>query len=268
MVVGTRPLVNCWRARQVCVLHRKRVCFSTSTPSRAHNPIRLNTFERVALTAGSAIAGFVDPARGDMVAMLGELTGEPALRRIRSKMLDDAEGSKVLHEKPRIRFDDTTIKSLSDLPPETFGAAYAAYLHTHGFSPMERAEVQYIEDPELAFVMQRYREVHDFWHVLSGLPPSVLGETAVKWLEMVQTGLPMTAMSALVAPLRLPAHERELMRRVYAPWATACGHRARYLMAVRYENHFEQPLEKVREQLHFTPAPSLKEAMAQIHPQR
>jgi len=39
--------------------------------------------------------------------------------------------------------------------------------------------------------MTRYREVHDFWHVLCELPPTVLGEITLKWLEAVQTGLPM-----------------------------------------------------------------------------
>ncbi len=37
--------------------------------------------------------------------------------------------------------------------------------------------------------MLRYRQVHDFWHVLSGMPTDVLSEIAVKWLEMVQTGI-------------------------------------------------------------------------------
>ncbi|KAF1743747.1 hypothetical protein MXB_4332 [Myxobolus squamalis] len=31
-------------------------------------------------------------------------------------------------------------------------------------------QVHYIDDVELAYVMQRYREIHDFNHVLSGIP--------------------------------------------------------------------------------------------------
>lgn len=37
-----------------------------------------------------------------------------------------------------------------------------------------RASIKYIDDPELAYVMLRYRQVHDFWHVLSGLDISIL----------------------------------------------------------------------------------------------
>ena len=57
------------------------------------------------------------------------------------------------------------------------------------------------------------------WHVLVDLPPTVLGEIALKWLEMLQTGLPMNALSALVGPLRLPLAEKLELMRCYVPWA-------------------------------------------------
>jgi ubiquinone biosynthesis protein COQ4 len=50
-----------------------------------------------------------------------------------------------------------------------------------------------------------HEQVHDFWHVLCGLPPTVLGELALKWVEMVQTGLPVAAFSGLFGPLALGA---------------------------------------------------------------
>lgn len=63
--------------------------------------------------------------------------------------------------------------------------------------------MKFVDDPELAFVMQRYRELHDFWHVIFGLPPTVFGEICLKYVELVQTGLPVTALSGFVGPLRL-----------------------------------------------------------------
>ena len=57
----------------------------------------------------------------------------------------------------------------------------------HGFSFGERPPVRLIVDPELAFVMQRYRETHDLLHTVYGIPVSVGGEVALKWFEMVQT---------------------------------------------------------------------------------
>lgn len=71
------------------------------------------------------------------------------------------------------------------------------------FDPDARKPVQFIDDPELQYTMLRYRQTHDFLHVLLDLPASVVGELALKWVEMSQTGLPMCAFSCAFAPIRL-----------------------------------------------------------------
>ena len=50
----------------------------------------------------------------------------------------------------------------------------------HGFEAEGRPAVKYVDDPELAYVMLRYREVHDFVHVLTGIETSVEGELVLK----------------------------------------------------------------------------------------
>ncbi|CAM9711195.1 unnamed protein product, partial [Hapterophycus canaliculatus] len=131
----------------------------------------------------------------------------------------------------------------------------------------------------LFFCLGRYREVHDLWHVLSGLPPTVEGELALKWFELVQTGLPVCALGAVVGPLALPPREppskasaggggsaggsgsgkmgsREVLARTYVPWAIRAGRRARKpLVCVWYEKRWEQPLEQVRRELGVEAAP-------------
>lgn len=39
-----------------------------------------------------------------------------------------------------------------------------------GYTPEGRSSVRYVDDPELAYVMQRYREIHDFVHTLLQVP--------------------------------------------------------------------------------------------------
>jgi ubiquinone biosynthesis protein COQ4 len=70
-------------------------------------------------------------------------------------------------------------------------------------SPDERAPVSFVDDPELAYVMTRYREVHDLFHTVLGMPTNMLGEITVKWFEALQTGLPMCALGAFFGPVRL-----------------------------------------------------------------
>ena len=211
--------------------------------------------ERAMLVLGAAILGFIDPGRGDAVASLGELSGGCILARMRDRMELEHDGARILVERPRLRSGAAALAALHDCPVGSFGEAYACYLNAHGFSPDARHEVRFIADDELRYVLQRYREVHDLWHVLSGLPPTLFGEIALKHLEAAQTGLPSATLSAFVAPLRLTHADRIALLTVYIPWARRTAREARYLMAVPYEELLCRPLADVRAALRVTPAP-------------
>lgn len=43
-------------------------------------------------------------------------------------------------------------------------------------SPDTRAPTRFVDDEELAYVIQRYREIHDMLHTLLGMPTNILGE--------------------------------------------------------------------------------------------
>lgn len=51
--------------------------------------------------------------------------------------------------------------------------------------------------------MQRYREVHDIFHAVLLMPTTMLGEVSVKWVEALQTKLPMCIGGALFGAARL-----------------------------------------------------------------
>lgn len=50
-------------------------------------------------------------------------------------------------------------------------------------TPDSRADVKFVDNEELAYIMQRYREVHDLLHTLLGMPTNMLGESGsvVTW---------------------------------------------------------------------------------------
>ena len=70
-------------------------------------------------------------------------------------------------------------------------------------TPDARRPVNFIDDVELAYVMQRYREVHDLLHTVLGMPTNMLGEVVVKWVEGIQFGLPLGITGGMFGPLRL-----------------------------------------------------------------
>lgn len=191
-----------------------------------------------------------------MVAALGETTGRVALTNLRDLMCSDPTGRRILAERPLIDHDVVERCKLASLPPDTFGGAYARFMSKHGYDPDERDAVRFVDDEELAYVMLRYRQTHDFAHVLCDLPPTVLGELALKWFEAVQTQLPMCAASAVFGPLGLPPAERAQLRRHLVPWAVRSGRKASPLITVMFEEEWETPLSDLRVRLRLDPAPT------------
>ncbi|KAI8608161.1 ubiquinone biosynthesis protein Coq4, partial [Chytriomyces sp. MP71] len=106
-----------------------------------------------------------------MVAALGEATGRCALERMRSRMLVDATGRRLLRERPIINTSTVSLDALRKLPRNSLGRAYVAFLDSEGVTPDSRTPVKHMQDAdeELRYVMLRYRQVHDFFHVLTGL---------------------------------------------------------------------------------------------------
>eukprot|EP00048_Salpingoeca_helianthica_P014039 m.213718 g.213718 ORF g.213718 m.213718 type:complete len:261 (-) comp15579_c0_seq3:1942-2724(-) len=212
-------------------------------------------FQKSLLAAGSAIGAFVDPTHDDFIATLGETTGRCALQRMHARMAASPTGAEILREQPRVSTSTVDFDQLAQLPPNTFGHAYYLYLRENGISSDTRKPVRFVDDKDLAYVAQRYREIHDFVHTLLGMSISVQAELVVKWFEMLQTGLPMTVLSSLVGPLRLPPSQQVELFTVFVPWVVRAAPKAEFLMNVYFERHMADNLDDLRARLNITPAP-------------
>ncbi|KAJ3400479.1 Ubiquinone biosynthesis protein [Chytridiales sp. JEL 0842] len=190
-----------------------------------------------------------------MVAALGEVTGLSTLRNMRNKMLTHPTGRRILRERPIVSSSTLNLDRLRGLPPGIFGREYVDFLDRWHVSPDTRVEVKYIEDEELGYLMLRHRQSHDFFHTLTGLGVSVEEELALKWLEYVQTSLPVSLLSSLVGPLRLNPEERKRLWEVYVPWAVECARNSEFLLNVYYEEMLEEDVESVRGRIGLTKAP-------------
>ncbi|KAJ9520082.1 hypothetical protein QJQ45_030007 [Haematococcus lacustris] len=130
---------------------------------------------------------------------------------------------------------------------------------------------RFVQDEELAYVLTRMREVHDFWHVLFDCHTNVFGELALKAVEFVQTGVPMTGLAVLGAQYRLKPADRQLLQETFLPWAVRAGTRSRDLMNIYYEENFQEDLEDMRRRYNILPAPPVplhlakKRAATEVH---
>lgn len=150
------------------------------------------------------------------------------------------------------------LEELREYPENSVGRAYAAWLDREKVTPDTRDPVRYIDDPEEAYVMQRYRETHDFTHAITGLPVIIEGELAVKAFEFANTLLPMTGLS-LAAVVRLKPAERQRFWSVYLPWAVRNGMLAEEVVNVYWEEELETDVGVLRERLGIEVPPDLRE---------
>lgn len=211
--------------------------------------IPTNSFQKVVLSVGAAAAALLDPRRADMVAVLGETTGYAALSKLFSSMIQDTEGQQILLDKPRINSSILNLNELAKLPEGTLGHAYIRFLEDNQVTPDSRLPVQFVDEPELAYIMQRYREAHDLFHTVLGMPTNMLGEVTVKWIEGIQTGLPMCIGGAIFGPLRFKPKQRQKYISTYLPWAIRVGKSSKLLMNVYFEKRWEQSLAELRQEL-------------------
>eukprot|EP00347_Sterkiella_histriomuscorum_P016389 403353374 len=219
----------------------------------------VNPSERLQLLLKYSLSSLQDPTKADYVAAVGDLSSVHTLKEIRRKMHADIEGQQILKEKPRVNSETWNKQRLLALPDHTFGHQFARWMKEKDFSSDERPITKYVPDLELAYVMQRYREIHDTLHVLLGYDVTVAEEIAVKWYEMIQLGLPSTALSAFVGPLNLLAVQRnfeefKLLNTVYLPHILQQSQTSgTFFMNIYFEKHFETDIRVLRQRLGIRP---------------
>lgn len=226
----------------------------TSRPDAAYaTHVPLNKLQKGAVALVALAGAFADPRRGDLVAAAGETTALPLLPHLRDRMLRSDEGRQVLADKPRVTWE--AVKHCWDMPDTTFGGAYAKFMGDRRFLAGDRPPVHYVDDPELAYVITRIREVHDYWHVLFGCHTNGFGEAALKAVEFIQTGIPMTGLAVVAGEFKQQGADRELLNREFLPWALKAGTRSADLLTIYYEKHFEEDLDELRQRWRISVAP-------------
>ncbi|KAM3538191.1 hypothetical protein ARSEF1564_008904, partial [Beauveria bassiana] len=199
---------------------------------------------------------------------LGEATATPYfIYRLRDAMLADPTGRRILRDRPRISSKTLSMTRLRALAPGTVGRAYVDWLDREGVTPDTRSAVRYIDDEECAYVMQRYRECHDFYHAVTGLPVVKEGEVALKAFEFANTLLPMTGLSML-AVATMKKQERGRFWSIYLPWALRNGARSNEVINVYWEEQLERSVQDLRGELGIEQPPDLREMRAKERAER
>ncbi|RFU28138.1 hypothetical protein B7463_g8199, partial [Scytalidium lignicola] len=227
----------------------RRFSILNRPPPSYEGHVPLTRVEKAGLAVGSAVMSLFNPRRADLIAALGETTATPYfIYRLRDVMLSSPTGRRILRDRPRISSQTISMPYLRSLQENTVGRTFVDWLDREGVTPDTRKTVRYIDDEECAYVMQRYRECHDFYHALTGLPVMVEGEIALKAFEFANTLLPMTGLS-IFAVSRVKPSERERFFSIYLPWALSNGFRSKEVINVYWEEQLERDVDDLRLEL-------------------
>ena len=102
-----------------------------------------------------------------------------------------------------------------------------------------------MDDEECAYVLQRYRESHDFYHALTGLPVVREGEVALKAFELANTLLPKTGLAMCAVVTLKPAERRRIFVTDF-PWALRNGLATGDIINVYFEEELRTDVVKLR----------------------
>ncbi|RWS22669.1 hypothetical protein B4U80_06897 [Leptotrombidium deliense] len=224
-------------------------------PSLYLNHIPTSVAQKMLLAVGSSAMALIDPFRHDMVAVSGEVMGNNSHQRMYEQMRRSTEGREVLTDKPRINTTTVDLQKLASLPVGTLGYEYVKFMNDNNITCDSRMPVRFVDNADHAYVVQRYREIHDMVHLLLRMPTTMLGEVVVKWIEAVQTDLPMCWGAAIFGAIRLAPKQRRNYVNLYLPWALKAAHETKPFIPIYYEKRWEQNIEDLRKELNIPAAP-------------
>jgi ubiquinone biosynthesis protein COQ4 len=200
-----------------------------------------------------------NPEATDKVIEFLQLANTGALRRRAAAFFADPIGAQLYAEQRKIDSRTVDMDALLALPEGTLGHAYATFLRTHGLTPeVFDAAPEGLPDPKLTYVVQRARQTHDLWHVVTGCETDPAGEIALQAFTYAQVHLPGNAILALAGALRGVRQKPGIVRDVVALYRT--GARAKPLPAFPWEDYWAVPLAEVRAMLGLPAQPSRRHA--------
>jgi ubiquinone biosynthesis protein COQ4 len=196
-----------------------------------------------------------DSERTEEIHVAEELTGRRRLGEIRATLFEAEEARALLDERPELCGKQVSFDALRGLPEESLGFQYVHHLDRGGLAAdSQAAATRFVPDPEIAYLVRRFRQTHDVWHALVGLGTKGHEEVILHAFSWGQLRLPVSAMVVLFGTAKHIVLERRCGALHHALWeAYVHGRDALPLLPVYWERHWEEPMEAVRRRLGVRP---------------
>ena len=214
--------------------------------------LSLSPVERWRRALGALAKVVADHERTDQVLEFSVYANAGTIARRIDRFFDDPRGRRLYEERRTLDSKTLDLERLGRLPEGTLGRAYADFMRSRGLTPeiFDGAPSQ-VSDPRAAYVVQRMRQTHDLWHVVTGYQTDPASEIALQAFTFAQVRAPSSLILATVGALHGAREFPGLPRDAIA--AFRAGRRAEKLAMFPWEDHWETPLAEVREMLGIRP---------------
>jgi ubiquinone biosynthesis protein COQ4 len=187
----------------------------------------------------------MNPEETDQVLVFSNLANAGQRDERLHLFYDDARGEQLFREKRTIDSHTVDLDALAALPVGTLGHAYATFMRAHGLTPdVFDGRPDDVRDDRAAYVIQRMRQTHDLWHVVTNAETDPVGEVALQAFTYAQVHAPSSGILAALGTLRSLRYTREVVRDVIAMYRL--GAHAEKLVLFPWEDHWATPLADVR----------------------
>jgi ubiquinone biosynthesis protein Coq4 len=199
----------------------------------------------------------VNPEETEQVLVFSNLANAGGRRDERLGFFyDDPRGARLFAEKRTIDSTTVDLDAFEQLPEGTLGHAYAKFMMAHDLTPnVFDGPPEDVRDERAAYVIQRMRQTHDLWHVVTHCETDPAGEIALQAFTFAQVKAPSSAILAAVGTLRSLRHTREVLRDAHALYRR--GLAAQPLVLFPWEDYWATPLTEVRRMLGLPESPRL-----------
>jgi ubiquinone biosynthesis protein COQ4 len=196
-----------------------------------------------------------NPEETDQVLVFSSLVNAGSSPHRLASFYADPRGQRLFDHACAIDSHTIDLAALGRLPAGTLGHAYATFMTSHGLTPdVFDGTPEDIHDPHAAYVVQRMRQTHDLWHVVTNAETDPAGEIALQAFTYAQLGAPSSGILAALGTLKTLRHDRRIVRDVIAMFRL--GQTAEPLAVFAWEDHWATPLAEVRRMLRLPEAPA------------
>jgi ubiquinone biosynthesis protein COQ4 len=163
-----------------------------------------------------------------------------------TKFLSSQSGVELLSRRAAIDSTSVDYDMLRALPADTLGGAYVRFLDDNGLDP-DLFQAPPGLPPGVAYIVQRMRQTHDLWHVITGHDSDIPGELSVLAFTWGQTGSPSMRLLATAGAIRYSLTFRGIIGRVFRNYLR--GKHTPFLGNVAWETMWHLPVAEVRARL-------------------